>query len=153
MLPRPSVWEPPSVPTNGPRGALLVELVIYSGSPFRDTWAYFVQSSFQPSVGVLIRAASEVGLGINLEIERNYDFDTASAIPVSRIPLQWIDAKFVDERAMLNYGDYAMDSLPVCRFEESLNKTKAPQQRYSNAVDDKVCFLLFQKKKFLWVLR
>lgn len=121
------------VANNGPAGALLVELIIYDGSPFMDHWAYFIRSSLHSSVGVIMHATSDARNGFRLEIKRNYDFTVASPIPTSRIPLQWIDGSFLNEIAMLNNGIYKVDNAPVCPFEESVIKVKASEKSQTSA--------------------
>ncbi|KAF4976811.1 hypothetical protein FDECE_18428, partial [Fusarium decemcellulare] len=129
----PSPIQAPVVAAKGPAGALLVELVIYNGSPFKDHWAYFVRSSTHPSIGVIIHATGDVRNGFRFEIKRNYDFSVTSTKPTSRIPLQWIDPKYVNENVMRNNGIYKSDSAPVCGFEVSVHKVKAPEKSLSAA--------------------
>ncbi|KAJ4215887.1 hypothetical protein NW757_014684 [Fusarium falciforme] len=124
---------PPVVANKGPAGALLVELIVYNGSPFKDHWAYFVRSSFHPSIGVIIHATGDVRNGFRFEVKRNYDFAVTSTVPTSRIPLQWIDGEFLNEKAMLNNGVYKADNAPVCPFEESVHKVKAPEKSLNAA--------------------
>ncbi|KAJ3533917.1 hypothetical protein NM208_g7771 [Fusarium decemcellulare] len=121
MTPAPSAApeEAPVVAAKGPEGALLVELIIYTGDPVRDSWAYFVRSSSQPSVGVVIHAPGDV-----IEIKRNYNLAVASTVPVARIPLQWVDSRYIDEKAMLNEGNYKVDDTPVCVFEATVHRIK-----------------------------
>ncbi|RSL92099.1 hypothetical protein CEP52_014016 [Fusarium oligoseptatum] len=119
---------PPVVANKGPAGALLIELVVYNGSPFKDHWAYFVRSSSHPSIGVIIHATGDVRNGFRFEVKRNYDFAVTSTVPTSRIPLQWIGGEFLNEKAMLNNGVYKADNAPVCPFEESVHKVKAPEK-------------------------
>ncbi|KAF4961198.1 hypothetical protein FGADI_435 [Fusarium gaditjirri] len=119
---------PPVVTARGPPRALLLELVIYSGAPFGDRWAYFVRSSYNPSAGVMIHATGDVRNGFQLQIKRSYDFASTSTVPTSRTPLQWIDGRFLDERAMLHNGNYKNDDRPVCGFEGSLCKIKVPEK-------------------------
>lgn len=114
-----AVPKAPAVSPERPAGALLAELVIYNGSPFMDHWAYFIRSSTDPSVGVYINAAGDVRNGFEIEIERNYNFDLTSRAPPKRIPLQWIDARYIDERAMRDNGVPKLDNNPVCPFEEN----------------------------------
>ncbi|KAF4969844.1 hypothetical protein FSARC_3002 [Fusarium sarcochroum] len=128
-LPRP---KPPIVAPNGPPGALLVELNTYSGSPFNDHWAYFVRSSQDLDVGVVFEAVGDVRTGFKLEIERNYSFALASSPIATRVPLQWIDAKYVDEKAMLDNGNSAVVDDPICIFEECLRKVKVPEETLNN---------------------
>jgi hypothetical protein len=71
--------------------------------------------------------------GFKFEIKRNYNFAATSTIPTSRIPLQWIDGKFLKERALLNNGVYKADNAPVCPFEESLHKVKPPKKSLNAA--------------------
>lgn len=127
------IVQPPSVGSIRPAGALLLELIIYNGKPFKDHWAYFVRSSVLPEVGVLIHATDDVRAGFELEIRRNYDFRMTNNQPSKRVPLQWIEAKFVDERAMCNNGTYKFDKNPVCLFEQSALKVKAPEKSLNSA--------------------
>ncbi|KAF4442008.1 hypothetical protein FALBO_17308 [Fusarium albosuccineum] len=121
MSPAPSTApeEAPVVAAKGPEGALLVELIIYNGDPVRDSWAYFIRSSSQPSVGVVIHAPGDV-----IEIRRHYNLAVASPVPVARIPLQWVDSRYIDEKVMLNDGNYKMEDTPVCVFEATVHRIK-----------------------------
>lgn len=119
---------PPVVAAHGPPRALLLELVVYNGAPFKDHWAYFVRSSYNPSAGVMIHATGDVRNGFQLQIKRSYDFASTSTVPTSRTPLQWIDGRFLDEGAMLHNGNYKNDDRPVCGFEGSLCKIKVPEK-------------------------
>ncbi|KAL8365492.1 hypothetical protein RB595_004349 [Gaeumannomyces hyphopodioides] len=52
-----------------------------------------------------------------------------------RTPLQWIDARFLDEAAMLDRGGSETDSTPVCPFEASAAKIKVPEKSLNSIVD------------------
>ncbi|KND94709.1 hypothetical protein TOPH_00023 [Tolypocladium ophioglossoides CBS 100239] len=131
--PRPAP-KPPTVAARGPAGAFLVELFVYNGSPFKDHWAYFVRSNDQSSKGVRVHATGDVRNSFKLEMERMLDVLATDNPPTTRIPLQWVDAQYFDERAMFNSGNYKVDSVPVCRFEASAHKVKAPGKSL-NSVD------------------
>ncbi|RAQ73936.1 hypothetical protein AFCA_005462 [Aspergillus flavus] len=121
--------KPPIVVSEGPAGAYLVELLIFNGWPFKDHWAYWVRSHSDPDIGVQLHATGDVRNGFVFQIKRNYDFhDDNSERPSTRIPLQWIDGKFFDERAMMNNGVFTLDDVPVCGFEASVYKVKAPEK-------------------------
>lgn len=139
--PLPSGFRPPSpasisIPTprfvesKGPAGAFLVELMVFNGSPFNNHWAYFVQSSSNPSVGAVLHSTGDVRNGFRFEIKRNYELNTTDpdSRPTWMIPLQWVDGRYFDEQAMLNNGVCKFDNVPVCPFEESVHKVKAPEK-------------------------
>lgn len=119
----------------------MVELITYSGAPFKDHWAYFIRSHQNPQVGVVIHATGDVRNGFVLEFKRSYDFDTTATDPTSRIPLQWVDAQYFDEIAMLNNNIQKMDYGPVCAFEASASKIKAPAKTL-NSIDINVRYNL-----------
>ncbi|KAI3580313.1 amino acid permease-domain-containing protein [Fusarium oxysporum f. sp. albedinis] len=119
----------PVVLENVPAGGLLLELIKHNGAPFNDHWAYFVQSSSSPSVGIVYEAIGDVRSGFQRQIRRNHDLN--SDPPSSRIPLQWIEGVFVDEGLMLN----SQGSIPVCIFEESLHKVKVPEKTLNNTAE------------------
>ncbi|KAF4781494.1 hypothetical protein HER10_EVM0012717 [Colletotrichum scovillei] len=127
---------PPTVPPTGPPGAFLVELLIYNGSPFKDHWAYFVRSHTEVDVGVKIHATGDVRNGFKFEVKRSHDLTNTSDIPTKRVPLQWVDAQHFDEDVMLNWGVEEIDERPVCGFEASAYKAKAPEKTL-NAAEDK----------------
>ncbi|KGO50398.1 hypothetical protein PEX1_016530 [Penicillium expansum] len=116
----------PAVSPTGPTGAFMVELLICNGSPFKDHWAYFVRSHADPDIGVKIHATGNVRTGFEFEIKRSENLQTSDDIPSTRVPLQWVDANYFDEKAMLNDGEYKIDNAPVCRFERSTYEIKAP---------------------------
>ncbi|OAQ59559.1 hypothetical protein VFPPC_03789 [Pochonia chlamydosporia 170] len=128
----PSV-RPPTVPAHGPPGATLVELLTYNGYPFKDHWAYFVQSQGDPDLGVVLHATGDVINGFSLEFKRSTDLKATDDLPSSRIPLQWVDGRFFNEKAMFNNGP-TVDSIPVCIFESSVSKVNAPEKSL-NSVD------------------
>lgn len=129
--------KPPSVSLNGPTGAFLVELLIYNGSPFKDHWAFWVCSNRDPELGVLVHATGDVRNGFQFEIKRSHDFRATGNRPSKRIPLQWVDGRYFNETAMFNHGVRKIDTVPVCAFEASLHKIKAPGKSL-NTVDSKV---------------
>ncbi|KAB8223467.1 hypothetical protein BDV33DRAFT_200445 [Aspergillus novoparasiticus] len=141
--PPPSVGKtapkPPSVASEGPAGAYLVELLIFNGWPFKDHWAYWVRSHSSPDIGVQLHATGDVRNGFVFQIKRNYDFhDENSECPSTRIPLQWIDRKFLDERAMMNNGLFKLDDVPVCGFEASVYKVKAPEKSLNTVTESAI---------------
>ncbi|KAE8340205.1 hypothetical protein BDV24DRAFT_175485 [Aspergillus arachidicola] len=128
--------KPRSVASEGPAGAYLVELLIFNGRPFKDHWAYWVRSHSSPDIGVQLHATGDVRNGFVFQIKRNYDFhDENSECPSTRIPLQWIDGKFFDERAMMNNGVFKLDDVPVCGFEASVYKVKAPEKSLNTVTE------------------
>ncbi|KAK1640657.1 hypothetical protein BDP81DRAFT_420474 [Colletotrichum phormii] len=150
----PPAPKPPTVASKGPPGAFFVELLVYNGSPFKDHWAYFVCSHRNRDIGVLIHATGDVRNGFKFEIKRSHDFDATGNYPTTRIPLQWVNAQHFDEKAMLNHGRHKIDTVPVCGFEASVNKAKAPGKTL-NSVDDmtktgkKICWIHRWKRKIL----
>lgn len=126
---------PPTVPRIGPPGALLVELLIYSGWPFKNHWAYFVRSHDDPNIGVLVNAVGSVMDGFKLEIERSHDLDSTSQPPIHKIPLQWVSQEFFDEQKMLNFGEYQVAQTPLCLFEESAAKVEPPEKSLRDVTD------------------
>ena len=118
--------QPPVVAVAGPPGAFMVELLIFNGYPFKDHWAYWVRSHVDPDIGVMIHATGSVSSGFTFETRRNYNFKLTKNVPTKRIPLQWVNGAFFDERAMLNNGSYKTDTVPVCRFEASAYKVQCP---------------------------
>ncbi|KAL1849448.1 hypothetical protein Plec18170_007354 [Paecilomyces lecythidis] len=129
-----SVSQPPPVSRIGPTGAFLVELLIYNGAPFKDHWAYYVGSHDEPDIGVKIHATGDVRNGFTFEIKRSENLRTSQDVPTKRIPLQWVDGKYFDEETMFNNGVYKVDDQPICGFEASAYKVKAPAKSL-NAVD------------------
>ncbi|EGX88141.1 hypothetical protein CCM_09277 [Cordyceps militaris CM01] len=133
-LPRPTVSSanqrsaptPPSVPPNGPAGALLLELLTANGYPFKDHWSYFLGSRGNADVGVVVHATGDVAHGFRLEAKRAFDLGGPGNAPNKRTPLQWLDARHFDEQAMLNHGVLAFDAEPVGAWEESVHKVRAP---------------------------
>lgn len=136
----PTAPKAPSVDSKGPEGAFMVELLIYSGAPFKDHWAYWVRSHANPDVGVLLHATGDVRNGFSFEIKRRHDFRATGNLPTTRIPLQWVSASYFDENAMLD-KQRKIDNVPVGGFEASVYKVKAPGKSL-NTVSDKVNILL-----------
>ncbi|KAJ5994760.1 hypothetical protein N7481_001737 [Penicillium waksmanii] len=132
---RPSGSKVPEIALPGPQGALMVVLLTYNGSPFKDHWAYFVESRENPQIGVMIQANGDVMNVFSVEIERSHDLRSADKQPTAKIPLQWVDEEHFDEKAMFDNGRHITDQIPRCRFEESVCKTKAPSKSL-NAVNE-----------------
>ncbi|RAL01362.1 uncharacterized protein BO80DRAFT_424911 [Aspergillus ibericus CBS 121593] len=132
----PTSPQPPSVAATGPAGDFLVQLLIYNGHPFKDHWAYWVCSHTSPDYGVMIHATGDVRNGFKFEVKRGHDFLATQNPPSKRIPLQWVSGEYFDEAAMLNNGQYKIDNNPVCRFEASAHKVKAPEKSL-NTTDNK----------------
>ncbi|EFZ01949.1 hypothetical protein MAA_03178 [Metarhizium robertsii ARSEF 23] len=121
----PSIKRPIVAPT-GPGGSFLVELITYNGAPFKDHWAYWVRSQSDPDIGVQLHATGDVRNGFSLEFKRSHDLRDTGNIPSTRIPLQWVDGRYFDEKTMLNNGIHKLDTVPVCMFEASASKVDAP---------------------------
>ncbi|KAL7940099.1 hypothetical protein V8C42DRAFT_338579 [Trichoderma barbatum] len=45
--------------------------------------------------------------------------------------MQWIEAKAIDETAMLNGGQYLIDYTPVCDFETSLYRVRPGKSQFA----------------------
>ncbi|KAJ5794014.1 hypothetical protein N7457_000613 [Penicillium paradoxum] len=127
----------PKVASKGSIGAYMLELLTWNGSPFKDHWAYFVRSNTDPDIGVKIHATGDVRNGFEFEIKRSENLQQTDDIPSTRTPLQWIDAEYFDPKAMLNNGKYKIDDVPVCHFERSVYKIKAPGKGL-NIVGDEI---------------
>lgn len=125
----------PAVSPTGPSGTFMVELLIYNGSPFKNHWAYFVRSHEDPDIGVKIHATGNVRSGFEFEIKRSENLQITDDIPSTRVPLQWVDADYFDEKAMLNDGEYKIDNAPVCLFEKSAYEVKAPGKTLNSISD------------------
>jgi hypothetical protein len=131
----------PVVAPTGPAGAFTVKLLIYNGAPFNDHWAYWVPSHANPDIGVVLHATGNVRNGFKLQVKRSHNFNLTLDQPTKRIPLQWVDAKYFDEKKMLNNGKHKLDDVAVCDFERSAHKVEAPGKSL-NTVGDKVGFRL-----------
>jgi hypothetical protein len=106
---------------------LLLELLIYNGAPFNDHWAYFLRSSSNSNIGVYIDAQGDVRNGFDLQVKRQHDVSQESPQPSSRIPLQWIEGRFANEKTIPDGEDgtgYLLE--PMSEFERSVLKVKAP---------------------------
>ena len=85
--------------------------------------------------------------GFELEIIRSHNLaaDTAK-YPTRRVPLQWVDGRWFDEKRMLNDGTRMVDRGAVCGFEEGLCKVGVQVSGESTRVDsmqeDKVSLAL-----------
>ncbi|KAJ6019880.1 hypothetical protein N7499_002988 [Penicillium canescens] len=126
MAPTSLASKPPQVAPTGPIDAFMVELLIYNGSPFKDHWGYWVRSHTSPDIGVMIHATGDVRNGFVFEIKRSHDLQKTPNRPTMRVPLQWVDGKYFDEKAMLNNGERKIENVPVCPFETSAYKVKVP---------------------------
>ncbi|OAQ98766.1 hypothetical protein LLEC1_07914 [Akanthomyces lecanii] len=129
---------PPSVRPEGPAGAFLLELITVNGYPFKDHWSYFIRSHQHHDTGVVIHATGDVANGFRLEIKRCFQVNEPGSPPNKRIPLQWIEGKHFDERAMLNNWELKFDTVPVCAFEGSLCKVEAPGKTLNTVAGDGV---------------
>lgn len=85
-----------------------------------------MRSRVSPDLGVMIHATGDVRNGFKFEIKRSHDFRTTQNPPTKRIPLQWVDGQYFDEKVMFNNRQYKVDDVSVCRFESSIHKIKAP---------------------------
>ena len=85
----------------------------------------------------MIDAAGDVSKGFAFEIKRSHSFDSTTDHPSKRIPLQWVDAKHFDEKAMFNDRKFIVDNEPACGFEASVRKVKVPEKSL-NSIDDAV---------------
>ncbi|GKZ25585.1 hypothetical protein AbraIFM66951_001357 [Aspergillus brasiliensis] len=132
--PSPTQAQPPTIPPTGPKNALLLELHIFNGHPFKDHWAYWISSATDPLIGVKIHATGDVRNGFIFEIKRSHDLRTSPDVPTKRIPLQWVDGRYLDQEAMWNGGVEKIDNVPVCRFEEVLFKVKVPGKSLNSVV-------------------
>ncbi|KAI2921811.1 hypothetical protein CBS147320_7632 [Aspergillus niger] len=126
--------QPPTVPTTGPKGSLLLELHIFNGHPFKDHWAYWISSANDPLVGAKIHATGDVRNGFVFEIKRSHDLRTSPDIPIKRIPLQWVDGRYLDQGKMFNGGVEKIENMPVCAFEEVLSKVKVPGKTLNSVI-------------------
>ncbi|RAK97345.1 uncharacterized protein BO80DRAFT_496399 [Aspergillus ibericus CBS 121593] len=127
--------KPPRIPPTRPPNSLLLELHIFNGHPFNDHWAYWIPSPGDPNIGVKIHATGDVRNGFIFEIKRSHDLRTSPDIPTKRIPLQWLDWQYVDEKVMFNDGVENIDSTPVCGFEERLYKVEVPEKTLNSVGD------------------
>lgn len=108
-----------------------------------------MNSHRSPDLGVIIHAVGDVRNGFAFQVKRGYDFRSTQSSPMKRVPLQWVDGKWFDEGRMFNGGVYKLDGGPVCGFEESVFKVRAPGRSLSVAGED-VSFLHFF---FFWDVR
>ncbi|KAL5688555.1 hypothetical protein EMGR_000714 [Emarellia grisea] len=115
--------EPPTVAEQGPPGAFLVELLIYNGHPFKDHWAYWVRSHTDKDLGVKIHATGDVRNGFEFEIKRSSNFRTNELPPTKGYRCNGFMAK------------HKIDNVPVCQFEASAHKIKAPGKSLNTTSD------------------
>ncbi|KFA69917.1 hypothetical protein S40285_09560 [Stachybotrys chlorohalonatus IBT 40285] len=132
-----SLPKPPIVAKQRPEGAFHLELIIYNGAPYKDHWAYFIQSSTNPNIGVVIHAIGDVRNGFSLECKRSYNI-AVTRRRVTRISLAWIAGRHIDENAMLGKGlSNNILNVPVDEFERSAFKVLPPGKTL-NAAEDRV---------------
>lgn len=80
--------------------------------------------------------------GFEFEINRSHDLMADSTkYPTKRVPLQWVEGRFFDEKRMLNDGARMVDKGAVCGFEECLCKVEVPGKRVD--CSDKVGLVKF----------
>ncbi|CAG8233233.1 unnamed protein product [Penicillium salamii] len=125
----------PTLPLTGPPGAFKVELLIYNAWPSTDHWAYWVCSQSNPDIGVMIHSAGDRINGFKTEFKRCYSLQNDPDPPTKRIPLQWIDGEYCDEKAMLNNEVPIIEDKPVCRFEASICKVEGREKTPTAKVD------------------
>lgn len=126
---------PPRVTTeSSKKGDFQIELLINNGYPYKDHWAYWVPSHANPQIGVKIHVTGDVRNGFQFEIKRSHDFRSSDDAPTKRVPLQWVNAEYFDEKAMFNNGQSMIDNRPVCRFEASVFSIKAPGKSLNSTV-------------------
>ncbi|KAJ2984504.1 hypothetical protein NUW58_g6025 [Xylaria curta] len=114
-----------------------LELMVFNGAPFQDHWAFWIPTSREPDLGVAIHVIGDVWNGFTFQAKRSLNLKLTSNRPSITIPLQWVNGKFFNEKAMLNNGTYILDNKPACTFEVSTYKAKPPTKSLS-AVDDVV---------------
>jgi hypothetical protein len=122
------VLESPVVETQHSPDSFMAELLIFINKPpDKNHWAFFIRSHIDRNIGAVTHATGSVDKGFELEIKRHYKFNEfgSGSLPI-RILLQWIDAKNIDEEAMLNNREYKLDYKPVCKFEMSAYKVAPP---------------------------
>lgn len=88
-------------------------------------------------MGVVLHATGDMRNSFTLEIKRSHDLESTLSQPMKRISLQWVDARHFDVEARPNYGKHEIDDKPVCGFEASAQKAKAPGETL-NAVGGQV---------------
>ncbi|PWY69634.1 hypothetical protein BO94DRAFT_421845, partial [Aspergillus sclerotioniger CBS 115572] len=124
------------IPTKPPTpNSLLLELHIFNGHPFKDHWAYWIPSPSDPNIGVKIHATGDMRNGFIFEIKRSHNLRTSPDIPTKRIPLQWLDERYIDEKAIFNDGVEKIDYRPVCGFEEMLYGVEVPGKTLNSVAD------------------
>ncbi|PYH31601.1 uncharacterized protein BO87DRAFT_273819, partial [Aspergillus neoniger CBS 115656] len=114
----------PTVPPNGPKDSLLLELHIFNGHPFKDHWAYWITSPDDTLIGDKIHATGDVRNGFIFEIKRSHNLRTSPDIPTKRILLQWVDGRYFDQKVM--EGPERIENVPGCAFERILYQAKVP---------------------------
>ncbi|OAA58291.1 hypothetical protein ISF_06830 [Cordyceps fumosorosea ARSEF 2679] len=132
---RPAPPSPPSVAASGPPEALLLELLVANGHPFKDHWSYFLRSREHPDVGVVVHATGDVANGFRLEAKRCFNLGEPENQPTKRIPLQWLEGRFFDEQGMMSGGVSKFDEAPVGAWEESVHKIRAPGKTLNTVGD------------------
>lgn len=136
-IPRPP--KPPTIGLGRP-GAVLVSLALWNGAPFKDHWAYWVDSPLDATTGNIVHADGDVMRGFRFEIKRGVDFGVEGNAPTSRIPLQWVGGRLFDDGVggkMVFNGVGRVDVVPVCEFERSAGRVQVPGKSL-NAVSEQV---------------
>ncbi|KAL3474617.1 hypothetical protein BJX99DRAFT_260216 [Aspergillus californicus] len=126
---------PPSIPAQSPRGFFMVNLLIYNGHPFKDHWAYFIQSHENPNLGVKIHATGSVSAGFVFEIKRSHNLQTTEDVPTKKVPLQWVAGALFDQEALVCEGEERIEYAPVGDFERALYKVDVPGKSLRNSND------------------
>ncbi|OQE02684.1 hypothetical protein PENVUL_c039G00158 [Penicillium vulpinum] len=132
----------PTLALKGPPGAFKVELLIYNGWSSSDHWAYWVCSHKNTDIGVMIHTAGDPSIGFKIVFKRCHNLQNDPNPPLQRVPLQWIDGKYFDERAMLNNEVPIINDIPVCRFEATICKVKLPEKTPTAVADASAAQLL-----------
>ncbi|KAL4797604.1 hypothetical protein BDV19DRAFT_358377 [Aspergillus venezuelensis] len=125
-----TVKPPPIAPPETVPGSFLVNLLIYNGHPFKDHWAYFVQSRKTSNRGIKIHVTGSVRTGFIFEIKRKHDLQNTEDIPTQVIPLAWVDGALFDGigDSLDGLGEEAVQYTPVCKFERTLYAVPAPEK-------------------------
>ncbi|KAH2768779.1 hypothetical protein KXW60_005272 [Aspergillus fumigatus] len=123
---------PPPPPPPPPLSAGVVPAPAPAPQPEPPTVAALLEPS---SSNFKIHATGDVRNGFEFEIKRSSNFRTNELPPTKRIPLQWVDGQYFDEKAMSNNGEHKIDNVPVCQFEASAHKIKAPGKSLNTTSD------------------
>ncbi|KAL4947911.1 hypothetical protein BDW69DRAFT_189759 [Aspergillus filifer] len=118
--------------------SFLVNLLIYNGYPFKDHWAYFVQSHRNPNRGTKIHVTGSVRTGFTFEIKRNHNLQDTEDIPTKVVPLAWVDGALFNGigDSQDGQGEEVIEYVPVCGFERALYKAPAPEKSLIDVLDE-----------------